>query len=223
MISKVYKCIFIHNFKTGGTSIEKKLGHFDTLERDVQDHRTLREIERLTDRMHFLRLAAYCAKNGKIGRAQFHLDKAFSPELTQNEFKTFYKFSFIRNSWARIYSWYANIMKDPMHRQAYKIEGPSYSFKDFLREKIDHKTFSQLYFLQDKKGKVAMDFIGRFENLQLDFNIVCEALKIEDSTLPSLLVRKSTHYTENYNEETKDLVYKLYKEEIDHFGFEYGE
>ncbi|RLD27576.1 MAG: hypothetical protein DRI75_09180 [Bacteroidetes bacterium] len=53
MISKEQKFIFIHNFKTGGTSIEKKLGHFESLERDVQDHHTIRDIELLTNRNYF--------------------------------------------------------------------------------------------------------------------------------------------------------------------------
>lgn len=65
MISKEKKFIFIHNFKTGGTSIEKKLGHFDTLQRDVQDHRTIKDIELLTNRSFFLKKSAYALKIGK--------------------------------------------------------------------------------------------------------------------------------------------------------------
>ncbi len=68
-----------------------------------------------------------------------------------------------------------------------------------------------------------MNFIGRFENLQEDFNIVCDHLKIEDPTLPKMLVRNYGHYTENYTPETKELVYTMYKEEIDYFEFEFGE
>jgi len=223
MISKTDKFIFIHNFKTGGTSIEKKLGHFNNLKRDVQDHRTIREIERLTDRTWHLRLFLYSMKKGKFKSFGRHLKAAGFPELTKAEFNSFYKFSFVRNSWARMYSWYANIMKDELHRQQYGITSDSFTYKEFLKEKIDHCTFSQLYFLQNKRGDVPMDFIGRFENLQEDFDKVCEQLKIEDSTLPKLLVRKYGHYTDNYDNETKDLIYKFYKEEIDYFGFEYGE
>ncbi len=222
MISKTHQFIFIHNFKTGGTSIEKKLGHFDVLTHDVQDHRTLREIELLTDRNLFFKKSLYAIKKGKLNRVTPNLNKAIFPDLTKNEFNNFYKFTFVRNTWARMYSWYANVLKDEHMRSQYGIDNLDYSFKNFLLEKIDHKTFSQLYFIKDKAGTVPMDFIGRFENLQNDFNVVCKALSIEDTELPKMLVRKYSHYTENYTEETKLLVHKLYKDEIDYFNFEFG-
>lgn len=223
MISKTHQFIFIHNFKTGGTSIEKKLGHFDILKNDVQDHRTLREIEQLTDRTLFLKKSLYAIKRGKFKRVSPNLGKAIYPALTKKEFDSFYKFSFVRNTWSRMYSWYANVMKDEHMRDQYSIDNLDFSFKDFLLEKINHETFSQLYFLKDKTGVVHMDFIGRFEHLQSDFDIVCNTLAIKDTALPKMLVRKYSHYTENYTEETKQLVYTLYKDEIEYFNFKFGE
>ncbi|MAT90650.1 MAG: hypothetical protein CMC35_08145 [Flavobacteriaceae bacterium] len=223
MISKEGQFIFIHNFKTGGTSIEKKLGHFEELARDVQDHRTLRDIELLTRRDKHLRTAAYCLKKGKFGKIAGHLQQAIHPPLTRHEYDTFYKFTFVRNSWARIYSWYANVMKDDIHKRKNKIQSNELSFEAFLKHHINHETFSQLHFITDCHGEVPMDFIGRFERLQADFDIVCKELGVEDSTLPKLLVRKYNHYTDGYTDTTKDLVYQLYKKEIDYFGFEFGE
>ena len=95
--------------------------------------------------------------------------------------------------------------------------------KRFLSEVINANTFSQWHFITDSKGNVPLDFIGRFENLQQDFNKVCDRLQIEDSQLPKLLVRQYGHYTEKYTDKTKDLVYRLYRTEIDYFNFEFGE
>ena len=112
-------------------------------------------------------------------------------------------------------------MKDELLRNAYGIEDSNFTYEQFLQEKIDHSTFSQLYFLTDSTGKVPMDFVGHFENLQEDFNTVCAHLGIDDPTLPKLLVRNYGHYTDGYTPKTKDLVYQLYKDEITYFGFEY--
>ncbi len=223
MISKENKFIFIHNFKTGGTSIEKKLGHFETLERDVQDHRTIKDIELLTNRSYFFKKGLYALKIGKPQASFYYFKTSAFPELTRAEYHDFFKFTFVRNTWARVYSWYANIMKDEVLRKSFKITDLNYSYEQFLSEKIDHTTFSQLSFITDSKGNVPMDFIGRFERLQEDFTTVCSKLGIDDPTLPKLLVRNYGHYTDNYSNETKDLIYKLYKDEIDYFGFEYGE
>lgn len=223
MLSKEKRFIFIHNFKTGGTSIEKKLGHFDTLAIDVQDHRTIKDFELLTDRKRYLRNAVYLIKRGKISRSFAYLKKTINPPLSGQDYDAYYKFTFVRNTWARMYSWYANVMKDPAMRDSYGIVETDYSFEQFLKEKIDHKTFSQLNFITDSKGNIPMDFIGRFENLEEDFAIVAKKLEIKDDQLPKLLVRKYGHYTENYTEDTKQLVYKLYRDEIDYFKFEYGD
>jgi Sulfotransferase family len=223
MISKERKCIFIHIHKTGGTSIEKKLGFFDVLERDVQDHRTLREIELLTRRRHFFRKSLYALKIGKPTVSLQNFKTALFPELTKTQYNEFYKFSFVRNTWSRMYSWYANVMRDPLHRKAYKIDDENYSLLSFLQEKINYEKFSQLHFLKDKNEKINLDFIGRFENLQLDFDKIADHLCIVDSELSKQLMTNYDHYTEFYDEATKDLVYKHYKDEIDYFGFEYGE
>ncbi|GAB5400442.1 MAG: sulfotransferase family 2 domain-containing protein [Aureisphaera sp.] len=223
MISREHNFIFIHIHKTGGTSIEKKLGHFDTLKRDVQDHRSLADIEELTDRGFYFKKFLYSIKKGKSQLAQKNLSLFISPMLTKKEFDSYYKFSFVRNTWGRLYSWYANVMRDELHRERYGITDPNYTLYSFLKEKINPENFNQLHFLKNRQGKVEMDFIGRFGNLQEDFSSVCERIGLEDSQLPKLLISNNSHYTEFYDEKTIDLVSELYKEEIAYFKFEYGQ
>ncbi len=223
MISKEHKCIFIHNFKTGGTSIERKLGHFDELKRDVQDHRTIKDIELIFDKNYHLKKCLYALKIGKPKSSYSFFKNLTNPEISKKEYKNYYKFSFVRNPWARLFSWYRNVMKDESHRQAYNIKDLEYPFLKFLQEKVHHSTFSQWHFITNKKGDIPLDFIGRFENLQDDFNIVCNELNIDDTILPKLLFRQYDHYTNHYTPETIDFINKNYKKEIDYFKFEFGE
>jgi len=186
MISQQYKCIFIHIPKTGGTSIEQKLGLFDELKRGVQDHRTIHEI-----------------KNN----------------LSYFEFKSYFKFTFVRNPWARIFSWYKNIMRDPIHRSNLKV-AEECSFKDFLKRHINqHFLNAQLFWITDKRGKILVDFIGKFERLEEDFSHVCDILRIKDKMLPKLLISDDEHYTEKYDDEMKKMVAEKFIKEIQLFGY----
>ena len=78
----------------------------------------------------------------------------------------------------------------------------------------------QLDFITDPNGNIFVDFLGRYERLQKDFDEVCKILGIEPITL---LITNNTihdHYTTYYNEKTVKIVEELYEKDID--AFRYG-
>ena len=88
----------------------------------------------------------------------------------------YFTFAFARNPWDKIYSQFK------FNRQQYT---PSiHSFEEYVRYFANGGQISGdgnnpriLPWITDKSGKVIVDFVGRFESLQDDFNIICNKIK----------------------------------------------
>ena len=222
MISHKYKCIFIHIPKTAGTSIENKLELFKDLQRGVQDHRTIREIEKSFFTNSF---TGFC--NGDIIRhfkRRLKNRKRGNQYISRRHYNDYFKFTFVRNSWSRVYSWYQNLMRDEIHKRNLGVSDGC-SFREVLEKYPDHWGLnSQLYWITNEKGKIPLDFIGRFENLEDDFAHVCNVIQLKDKSLPKLIVSKNSKpYTQFYDDHTKRIVSEKYADEISFFNFKFGE
>jgi len=220
MISEKYKCIFIHIPKTAGTSIEQKLGHFTVKTRGIQDHSPIRDFEPISIQFQLPENPGIMEKHPDE-EVKNHPRKKHDKPLTQQEFDRYFKFSFVRNPWDRVYSWYRGVVRDGLLRKQMKLEN-QISFDDFIKQ-YEHiwPLNPQTYWLKNHRGQICMDFIGRFENLNTDFAKVCKELAISDTTLPHLLESGIVPYKEIYSATTKDFIYKKYREEINLFGYEY--
>jgi len=65
-----------------------------------------------------------------------------------------------------------------------------------------------------------MNFIGSFEDLDSDWNVVADILRI-DARLPHVNLIKEKHYTEYYSEKTKAIVAEKFRVDIETFGYEF--
>lgn len=228
MVSHEFKVIFIHIPKAAGTSIEMKLGLFHEPGWGKQDHRTLREIRPLSMFSHskYILNRRYCNSEGMSRREMLSSLLGISSEpndqgrgrVTKAQFESYYKFAVIRNPWARVYSWYRNVMRDHRHGV------PTCSFPEFLsRWSTNWALRPQLYWLRDFDGSLPYDRIVRFENLLEEVQEVFREIGLQDTKLPHALHSKSdTDYRTAYDDASAELVGCRYKEEIELFGYEFG-
>ncbi len=220
VISAEHKCVFIHIPKCAGTSIERYLGHFDELQPGVQDHRTVTDMEPLTPGRL---LAITDAENrASLFRRSKLLVKG-TRGVSAADWEQYFKFTFVRNPWARVFSWYENVLRSETHQQRFGV-APDCTLVDFLANHGDQWALrSQLFWILDSKGNNPLDFVGRFERLSDDFAHVCEKLDITDGGLPSLVAGSGRHYSDHYDDRSRQLVADRYRQEIDYFGYEFAD
>lgn len=131
-------------------------------------------------------------------------------EYGQDIWNNYYKFGFSRNPWDRLVSIYHG------RKQLVKKKTISATFEEWIISD-DLKVHPQRLWLTDD-----LDFIGRFENYNEDFEIVKNKLKL-NVELPHVNASKHKHYTKYYDDNTKEMVYNLFKDDIIAFGYEFGE
>jgi len=208
MINHKHKFIFIHIPKTGGTSIEKL---FDS-NADKKD------------------VAMKHAKLSDFADS--------SPDWSK--FKNYFYFSFVRNPWDLTVSMYKYLWTSSYawptkwrvkHKKFSKLTFSNWVNHDFFQsptiKSSDVASNGGIGKLQSNwlqsKNKLKPDFIGKFENLQEDFNIVCDKIGIPRQKLPHTNKTKRKHYTEYYNNETKQIVAEKFAKDIELFGYKFGE
>ena len=79
----------------------------------------------------------------------------------------------------------------------------------------------QVGWLSEGKNMI-VDFVGRFENIEKDFDSVCKKIKIVNTGLPHL--KKSERlkdYRGYYNEESRKIVGDFFKNDIELFNYEF--
>jgi hypothetical protein len=164
-----------------------------------------------------------------------------SKEYKNDELKKYsdyFVFANIRNPFERAVSAWIYLQKSfPFERQFTKGLSLKKTFtnlpqaNDKLYTELDgrsnhdyrHITQEQVDTLLNKEGKFITDMLIRFENLQEDFNTVCDKIGIPQQQLPHENKTKHKHYTEYYDDETKQIVAEKYAKDIEYFGYEFGE
>ena len=207
MLSTKFKCIFVHIPKTGGQSIEHvflKLHNLSWEERAPLLLRHNPNPELGPERLAHLKAEEYIKCN----------------YISENEFVEYFKFAFVRNPWARLVSEYH-----------YKKYDQKYTFREFVLNGLPKESSyrdsyrhiePQYNFVHDSNGKLIVNFIGKFENFQSDFQQVCYRLGFQNIELPHVnksSYKKSIDYREYYDNETMEIVENIYEKDIETFNY----
>lgn len=142
----------------------------------------------------------------------------------------YFTFSFVRNPW----DWFvSNFHWDLFQYDKAKAEGRDIKYRrKFIVEdcKSDFETYVKngslrpkwFNFTQAKDFIGNVDYVGRFENLYEDTRYICNHLGKVYTGLPHENKTKKEHYIKYYDNKSSEIVYNLFKEDIEHFGYSFG-
>ena len=213
MVSHKYKCIFVEVPKTASTSIRAVLG------KPWMPHLSLWEIKNHMENY-------WTQRGGRKDRALEVLYLCLSQErrheMGRKQFETYFKFGFVRNPWDRVVSLYErNEALQPRNKMSFDefVEWIQYSSSACLQPS-PHRY--QLDWFVDPNGTILADFIGKFEQLEADWAFVALKLGVNPELPHWRANPRARHYTEYYNDRTKQLVADKFRIDIEHFGYEFG-
>ena len=228
IVSHEHKFIFLKTKKTAGTSIELALSELCGSQ-DV--------ITPLTEIDEAQRSGRRCAQNWRLHswwgskRPLFqrrwlkftakdygfynHMPAVEARELIDDKvWRSYFKFAFDRNPWDRQVSFYH-------HRYRNEAEPPSFAtfmHKD-VRARLDN---FEIYSID---GNVAVDFVGRYENLADDLKLALDHVGLNlDCELPrakGTFRRTTLPYREYYDDDTRDMVARWYTREIELLDYQF--
>ena len=204
LVSYHKKFLFVHIFKTAGTSITDSFARFCYRSGSSRPSNWMAFLSTNWKKIHRVPIKKHATA--------LQIQAAMDREI----FDSFFKFSFVRNPWdwqVSLYHYILDRPKNPGHEETKKMG----SFRNFVfsREKL---SFTQTSCLVDESGNLLVDFVGKFENLDQDFQSICHKVGISAS-LPHINKSKRTDYQDYYDAETRDLTARLYAEDIERFGY----
>jgi hypothetical protein len=168
------------------------------------------------------------------------------PTVTSSEllkFDDYWKFCFVRNPWDRVVSCFKEKIKEDenftgntnsfvngVHKGLleYGIFKAKMTFEEFAiavasipDSKSDPHFRSQHTFITNNKGKLLVDFIGKFERLSEDWPDLCDRLGVTNISLPHSNKTKHDSYRKYYTDNLSKIVAKRFSKDIAMFEYEF--
>lgn len=142
-------------------------------------------------------------------------------KLTKQYWDKYFKFAFVRNPWDRVYSIYSyyKMGKNVTLVDPNKLPNNFDLFVDDLGHYLNMLglTYTQSAFIGPE-----LNFVGKFENLQHDFNHIQKKLNIRPKKLTrERKSKRNSNYKDVYKPKMIGIVESLFDEDIKRFKYEF--
>lgn len=191
MISHTHQFIFVHLSRTGGSSLERAAGVALTT-----DPRT--------------------RNMGNTDFADKHQTLQYYHDAYPEEFRTFFKFTIVRNPFDRLVSawlWRTRFVCDMQC-----------NLEEFICTRPEKWTYTSRLSLKGMsplKAIRVLDFVGRFEDIAETYSYVCSQLRIKRSAVTHTNRTLAEDYRRYYTPSMIDIVNDRYRQDLELFGYQF--
>lgn len=156
-------------------------------------------------------------KIAKIGHGHISV-RDIRLQLEPGIWKGYFKFAVVRNPFDRFVS------------SCFFLNRDKANFADeaaaFMKERLPRQRFQQRVLVRPQHrqlctldNQLAMDFVGRYENLQESYDTICDRLGLPRSTLDRKNESQHSKYDSYYDDELRQLVREFYKDDFRIFDY----
>jgi len=146
-------------------------------------------------------------------------------QIGEKRWQRVFTFTIVRNPWDKVVSHYhyrvmtnqtglgeATIPFDEWVQLAYGDNDPRYYNNPRM-------FMPQTDWITDESGRILVDFVGKFENLQDDFNTICQHIGKSGVPLPHLKKSRRKSYKDYYSSESREIVANWFATDIETFKY----
>ncbi len=207
LISDSHQFIFVHVRKAAGT----------TLRTVLQPHALPYRHSR------WRRLISHAGLLRDYRRYAFRPHEPLSTAqriMPEQIYSSLFKFAFVRNPWERLVSEYHYILDNPAHHRHHRVSrlGDFESFIHYQAAREDAHQFRQLCHLDGEPG---LDFTGRVESFEHDWQRVAERLGLDQALPERLNQGPRVDYRDLYTDRSRGMVAQLWQRDIELFEYQF--
>lgn len=206
MISHKYKCIFVHIPKCGGTSIEDVIWPGP---RTVQD---------------LWKGQVDDVNKYQTGGMQHLFARHIRQEVGDEIFNSYFKFAIVRNPWDKVVSQFVRTKyrrRDLRKKLGVRKSVDLATYLKAIRRVTNVQWDAQHKFLEDDKGELIVDYVGRFEQLEKEFSHISGVIGLPPLSLPHMKKSERSHYRDYFDAESRAAAADIYRRDIEKFGYEF--
>ena len=208
LISHEHRFLFVHIYKNAGTSITRALLPYATNMRLYQIDSQLR------------RFGASLPFYTNPRPYDWHITASeLVTKMGWINYKAYFSFAVVRNPWDWQVSLYSYTLQAPHHHQHALVRNLG-SFPEYIRWRCSQEVRYQRDFIYSKDGELLVNFVGRFEHLEADFQTLCSCIGIS-AQLPRRNASNRTQYRDYYDDASAELVRQAFEPDIGLFGYDF--